>query len=244
MKTLSALIAIAAISLPLNAMATGSHNSNWVKPGCGDKPCTTGDSWTTWNEKKSGTFSQDGKIIKVTYEGDFLWNDDGDHKPYVNDGYHDIFGAVPSSFTHQGSRPQTSQGSIAMDGEGKGIFKFSQKVFNPILALWSVGQMGTKVTFDFDTANFVILTQGKGAWGANGSSLVKDGDKVIGEEGNGLVQFIGWYDSIAFALPNKEHYFGATVGAPCQVPVPAALPLMVSGLAMLGFGSARRRKVT
>lgn len=217
MKNIHAVIAIAALSLPFQTMASNTAN------------------WTNWTGTTTGSFVQNGNIIDVSYSGDEHGNS------------HDaaIFDQVPNSFT-SGTVTNTpsSNGTIVMYGGGNsdGNFHFSQAVVNPLLALWSVGQAGKAVSFVFDTDQFNILSQGGGHWG--GGSLTQSGNSVTGYEGNGLIQFYGTYTDIHFSLPNYEYYYGATVGAPAAVPVPAALPLMASGLGFLGWGSYRRTRKT
>lgn len=223
MKIIRALLAIAAIILPLQAMASNASWTNWTAEG-----------------GQEGTLVQDGNEIDVTYDGDIIWNDTG-----YGDGtssFHDIFAGA--SFTDGFyEAPPLANGTIAMQGGNGGsfgVFTFSEAVVNPLLALWSVGQSGLSVRFVFDTENFAILSQGAGAWG--GGSLVKNENVVTGFEGNGLIQFFGTFNEIAFELPDNEYYFGATVGAPSilPVPLPAGLPLMMTGLGLLGFGSLRK----
>lgn len=248
MKTISKIFALAAITLPLHAMATVSyHSSDDHHGGCGEQQCS-GASWTNWTSNKSGTFSQDGETIKVSYTGNYYGN------------LHDasIFNDVPGSFTTS-DLPNTpgANGTIKMVGGSMkagrqtvtawGNFHFDKPVINPLMAIWSLGQSNVLAQFVFDTDQFVILSQGAGHWG--GGSLTKNGNTVDGYEGNGLIQFIGTFTDIHFLLPKFENYYGATVGAACnsagvpnEVPLPAALPLMLTGLSLLGFGSARRAK--
>ncbi|WP_367154355.1 hypothetical protein [Methylomonas sp. HYX-M1] len=89
----------------------------------------------------------------------------------------------------------------------------------------------------FDTSNFEIVSEGAGHWG--GGSLVQDGKRVTGEEGNGLIQFYGSYTNIHFQLPDYEYYYGATIGAPTSaVPLPGSIWLM--GSTLLGLLSLKR----
>jgi len=65
---------------------------------------------------------------------------------------------------------------------------------------------------------------------------------VHGNEGNGLVQFSGSFDSITFTTPNFENYYAFTVGYDATltggggtpaVPEPATLSLFGLGVAAL-----------
>ena len=192
---------------------------------------STTASWTNWSGT-SGTFVQNSNTINVTYTGQSSWVD---HSAYIYD--------VPSSFTAPSitNTPGTN-GTIAMVGGGSswGNFHFSQPVTNPVLDLFSVGQTGVPVRFVFNTTAFSILSQGTGHWA--GGSLTQTGNTVLGREGNGLLQFVGSYTDISFSLPDYEYYYGATVGAPTETPIPAAMWLFGSGLA--GLIAAKRKKNT
>ncbi|WP_150048966.1 hypothetical protein [Methylomonas rhizoryzae] len=184
-------------------------------------------SWASW-VGQDGSFVQDGKPIDVSYSGQYAWTD-------FTSG---IFDDVPGSFTNAVyTNTPGSNGTIALTGTGEGRFTFSHAVTNPLLALWSVGQPGYQVRFVFDTSNFEIVSEGAGHWG--GGSLVQDGNRVTGEEGNGLIQFYGSYTSIHFQLPDYEYYYGATIGAPTSaVPPPGSIWLM--GSTLLGLLSLKR----
>lgn len=214
MKKIIAFVAVSAIALPLEAMAGTASWTNW-----GATPTT-------------GTLTQNSTPVTVTYTGSTFGTD---HNAYIYD--------VPSSFTTPAiSNTPGTNGTILMQGGGSssGNFHFSTPVTNPVIDLFSVGQLGVPVSFVFNTKNFSILSSGLGHWGTTGSSLVQSGSTVTGREGNGLLQFKGIYSDISFNLPNSEYYYGATVGAPLQTPIPAAIWLFGSALAGL-VGVSRRR---
>lgn len=190
-------------------------------------------SWTSW-ANNTGTFTQNGNLISVQYSGEYQWVD------YSAS----IFNDVPNSFTNsQVTNTPGSNGTLAMYGGDTQIktFHFSQAVIDPLIAIWSVGQGGVPVSFNFQTSNFTILSQGAGHWG--GGTLVQSGSSVTGLEGNGLLQFKGSYTDIAFITPNFENYYGATVGAIAAVPEPETYAMLLSGLGLLGFIARRRMKV-
>jgi hypothetical protein len=73
-----------------------------------------------------------------------------------------------------------------------------------------------------------------------GSAITSTGSVVHGSEGNGLVQFMGSFDSITFTTPNFENYYAFTVGYDATlsggggtVPEPATLSLFGLGVAAL-----------
>jgi hypothetical protein len=114
-------------------------------------------------------------------------------------------------------------------------------VIDPLVAIWSVGQGGVPVTFNFDSP-FTILSQGAGHWG--GGSLTQNGNSLTGVEGNGLLQFHGSYTDISFTTPNFENYYGITAGSlVTAIPEPETYAMLLAGLGLMGF-LVRRRKPT
>jgi PEP-CTERM motif len=120
---------------------------------------------------------------------------------------------------------------------------FSSTVVDPIFAIWSLGQSGNPASFDFSSKSgqaFNVLGGGPSTE-FGGSALTSTGSVVHGTEGNGLVQFIGSFDTITFTTPNFENYYAFTVGydanltpgIPSTVPEPATLSLFGLGLAAL-----------
>ncbi len=180
-------------------------------------------SWTDWTPALTGSLTQNGNKVGVSYTGDRAGLD-------FDASYFD----VPGSFTNAvvSNTPQ-DLGTVRMVGGAATVnsFHFSSAVIDPVIALFSVGQAGTPARFVFlDSPSFVIGAQGAGHW-AGGSLVLSAPFTVSGVEGNGLLQFKGTYTDIRFTTPDFENYYGATVGAmTTAVPEPQSLALMLAGL--------------
>src|SRR5690348_13288767 len=115
-------------------------------------------SWTSWTSSTSGSFTQDSQVINVTYTGNTFGVDYGSY-----------FYNVPASFTNsEVTNTPGTHGTLLMTGGTSEIngFHFSQPVVDPLIALFSVGQAGVPVSFNFlNDVTLSILSQGDGNWG-------------------------------------------------------------------------------
>ena len=208
-------------------------------------------AWTNWSSATAGTAtpgSASGTItstlfgtINVTYSGQ-------------NTGLITVPSWTPvSTFTGGvvGNAPPQANKSIQIEG-GQTYTEsvtFSSPVADPILAIWSLGAPGTSAFFDFNSSEpFNVLGGGPSAE-FGGSAIVKQGNNIFGQEGNGIVQFIGTFSTISFTTPNLENYYAITFGedatltdnpnGPGPTPEPGTLSLL--GTALAAIPLLRRR---
>lgn len=197
-------------------------------------------SWANWTSETTGSFMQASSTIHVTYTGAPFAGHHGDAVDYGDHIYN-----IPSSFTSaEVTNTPGSNGTLLMTGGTSEVnnFHFSAPVIDPIMTVFSVGQLNTPVTFNFlNGATFSILSQGPGFWG--GGSLTQNGSSITGLEGNGLLRFHGTYTDIYFTTPDHEFFYGGTIGAVAAIPEPATYAMFLTGVGLLGWIESNRRKL-
>lgn len=147
---------------------------------------------------------------------------------------------TPDPYSVTGRPTGTDIIAIVGGPQTKFTLSFSQAVTNPYFAGLSLGQPGGYfVTYEFD-ATPTLISSGQGYWGGCGTCLTVSGNNLIGEEGHGVVQFMGSFTSISWTAPVGETWHGFQVGVNA-IPEPETYALMLAGLAAVGF-MARRRK--
>jgi len=90
---------------------------------------------------------------------------------------------------------------------------FDKTVSDVVMAHWSLGSPGNTSSLVF-SQDFSILSTGSTAMT---KSLVTSGDysggyQLSGNEGAGVIQFLGSYDSISWTVTDPEYYAGLTIG--------------------------------
>ncbi|GLC26129.1 PEP-CTERM sorting domain-containing protein [Roseisolibacter agri] len=130
---------------------------------------------------------------------------------------------------------------------GTNTVTFSQAIVNPVMAILSLGQPSTVITYNFNQP-FNILSFGPGAFGGPGTLSQLQPNVLTGVEGNGVIQFQGTFSSISWTVPTPETWHGFTVGVvgvasptPTTVPEPTTVTLLGLGLAGVGALARGRR---
>jgi MYXO-CTERM domain-containing protein len=90
--------------------------------------------------------------------------------------------------------------------------RLSQPIVDPIMAIVSLGASGAPTTYNFNSP-FTIVSQGTDMWGGGSAALTQLPNNVLqGEEGSGVIQFIGTYAQFSWTVPTPETWHGFTFG--------------------------------
>ena len=195
-------------------------------------------TWAQWTPGGDYTAGATMGTVHVDYSGEMQTID-----------YDASYFSNTTSFTNaEVANTPGANGSIRLNGGPTGSsypdhLRFSTPVTNPYIALYSVGAAGTPVTFDFvngheasDGPSITLLSSGAGNWG--GGTLTVLDHHVTGEEGNGIIRLNGTFTDVYFWAPDREVYYGFTVGI-AAVPEPQAWAMLLLGLGFVGW--SRRR---
>jgi hypothetical protein len=201
-------------------------------------PASAATVWTDWTGLTAGAPGAVGTLngVAVAYSGQVygttvINGTAGNWSP--NSTF--IGGTVTTSPSSVGDIIGLTGGSAG----GTGTITFASPIENPVFAIWSLGASGISASFTFS------LTPSLEAGGPNsqygGASIaVLGGNIVSGNEGNGVVQFTGTFNTFSWTN-TAENWYGFTVGtAASSVPEPTTMLLLGLGLVVLaGFRRMR-----
>lgn len=191
-------------------------------------------SWNQWESGAAGTITTAGTTVEVTFSGELPTSYYADYPSWLPAATYADGTVVENAPT--GGIKRLHGGSDAVNA-----IEFSTPVVNPVMAIWSLGQPSLQARFDFIDATPVFIAGGV-SQEYGGSAIVVDGQSVIGNEGNGTVQFIGTFDRISWTNPVSESWYGFNVGIVGAVPEPGTWWLALSGLGLLGWAARRQRR--
>jgi hypothetical protein len=137
--------------------------------------------------------------------------------------------------------PDSVGDNLDIDGSTPGgTITFSSPVVDPLFAIASLGSGAGLASFTFDQTPTFIVGGPTSTYGGGSISVL--GNVVSGQEGNGVVQFIGTYSSISWTnTPENFYYF--TVGVTDDAtlaPEPASVTLL--GFGLLGLVAFLKKK--
>jgi hypothetical protein len=200
-------------------------------------------TWTVWTSSTVGTPTGGSAAgtagsVGVSYSGEVYVLDEGlpDWTPTST-----WVGGIATS------APLTTDGAIRLTGgpaTGTDTIVFSRPVYDPVIAIWSLGSEPPNANAQADmifSATPTIEAGGLSTEYGGQSITLLPGNDIHGAEGNGSVAFFGTYSKISFTTPNNEYYYDFTVGV-SSVPEPATWAMMTLGFAGLGYAGFRRAK--
>jgi len=206
--------------------------------------------WTVWSSLAVGSpagaalGSINGlpALVNVGYAGEVLPSSYTGFGPPPGGLYPSWTPGTTFSGGSVGNSP-SNLGSIALSGgpaTGVNTLSFSPAVIDPVMAIWSLGSANLgSAQFVFPLSEpFTIEGGGPSTETGGGPITFLPPNSVNGVEGNGVIQFLGTYSSLAWTNPTFENDYAFTVGAEGVVPEPASLGLM----ALVAFASLARRR--
>jgi hypothetical protein len=208
---LSSLATAAALALPTASQAQESPAVNWTN-------WNIPTAYDLQNDNAVGSFSpgttgtvvdpRTGDILTLTVSGE-IYEASNPDAPWA-DFFHPDTGTYISDvspISPDGSSMLTSTGATVSDYRAHSL-SFGQDVTNAVMSLYSLGrpEIPGELTF---SQPFIVLS--------DNDRLTSSGDettgyKLTGEEGGGVIQFLGTYDRLDWVITGTEIWHGFSIG--------------------------------
>lgn len=197
-------------------------------------------TWVTWTSVNLGNpGSASGMIggIGVSYSGQSF---NGGNVTWLPNG------SWTGGIVGNGPSINSFIGLTGGSGTHTETVTFSSPVRDPVLAIWSLGQVGIPAEFLFNSNEPLTVEAGGASAQYGGGSLYTGGScptyAVCGAEGNGTIQFDGTFSSITWTNPLYEDWYAFDIGVPDPPnPTPEPPTLLLLGTGILGIAGVSRR---
>ncbi len=204
--------------------------------------CETASGAVQWAQWITGTENFPSSVSvgslpgpnAVTYNGSSLIRQTGAGTDYWSPSAPYLSGSVTNA-------PTPAHMIGVVDFAASHSITFGSPVTNPFVAIVGLGSATEQTQWTFDSP-FTIHSFGTGFFGGAGTLTDIGGNTLQGDEGSGVIQFLGTFSSISWTIANGEQSWtdeanitGITIGV---VPAPG-------GLTALGMASVlvvRRRR--
>ena len=110
--------------------------------------------------------------------------------------------------------------------------KFSENVTNAVMPIWSLGRPSITGELTFSQPFIILSSNARLSSGGDAST----GFTLRGDEGNGVIQFLGTYDTISWVVTGVEIWHGMTIGLTTPDNPKAGIPVETYDLFAEGTG--------
>jgi len=208
--------------------------------------------WQTWNPA-GGTASgvitpSSGPDVAVTFDA---LTSTGSHGSFLGVTGPTLW--TPAA-TYQSAQVDNAPGfeGIQLVGESNMTYRvtLSEAIKDPVMAVATLGSTSDSATYVFDSP-FTILSQGVSCCWGPGTLQQLPGNVLKGNEGSGVIQFIGTYTEFSWTVPDPEYWHGFTFGIRTTealeptipaVPEPEIYAMLSIGLGLMGWVGRRRKQ--